>query len=110
MLSDVWGNEPYVRLASTGRHAVDAGKIDLVSSATRAILNKYVPEVVSTVSGLSDSVYFLPVSAIGSRPKWDGEGASWLRGDQMHPKWVSVPFVHGVAMTVAGAIAQHRRP
>ena len=109
VLNDVWKDEPYVWSDKLNCHAVDATKIDDVSNATRQLLESFVPEFVSTVSALSDSVWYIPVSAIGCRPTWDSNGAAWIRPELMQPSWVSVPFIYGMALTVPGVIARSKR-
>lgn len=109
VIKDCWNEEPFVFIEKSGGHALDSSGIDQASQATREILEKYVPEFVSSVESLSDSVSYIPVSAIGNRPVWDSSGAPSIRSEQLQPAWVSVPFIHGLALTVPGAIARCKR-
>jgi hypothetical protein len=52
------------------------------------------PDIVGLAEGFSDSVYFIPASALGRMPEFDeSKSIIGIKPDQIKPVWVEVPML-----------------
>lgn len=85
---------------STAR--LDMDYVRRVSKATRKIIQKYSPELVSNAESFSRCCYFLPASATGTSPELDPRtNTLGIRPKNMNPMWCDVPML---------VIMAHRSP
>ena len=76
------------REGADGKMALDLGALRKVSDETEALLKKVVPDVVATVHGVANEVWFVPVSALGHNPMKEG-----IRPCDIHPICAELPLV-----------------
>jgi hypothetical protein len=94
LLEDVLplGDAPW-RLSGDGRcAALDMDAIHRVSATVRDLLDRYAPEIVTTIEGFAEKVLYLPNSALGHNP-----GKMGVRPCDIKPQWVEVPFLYILA-------------
>lgn len=98
---DQWLNqEPWRWDDAIEACSLDISRILQVSFTVRSLLEKFSPEIVSTVESFASDVIYVPVSALGHSPSRDpayrGEGDAPLvvRPADVHPKWVEVPLLY----------------
>jgi hypothetical protein len=83
MDSDPWRTSP-----SPGGAVLDMKVIAEMSGAARSLMEQFAPEIVETVESFSESVLYLPNSALGHHPSKEG-----VRPGDIRPKWVEVPIL-----------------
>ena len=72
---------------------LDLGILKLVSYSTRQWLLERVPEVVTDSESFFETVYFLPVSALGTSPSYDKEtDMIGINPEEINPIWCDVPI------------------
>ena len=72
----------------------DLAFVRKVSDATRKIINKYSPELVSNAESFSTNCFFIPVSATGVSPEFDSDNNPiGIRPKDMNPMWCDVPLL-----------------
>ncbi|MEI8120406.1 MAG: FHA domain-containing protein [bacterium] len=81
--------DPWKNRADDGVCALDLDIISKMSNAIRTLLCEYAPEIVATVESFSESVLYVPNSALGHNPTKQG-----VRPSDIKPKWVEVPFLY----------------
>ncbi len=75
-----------------GRYALDVAALTELSQKTADLLECIVPEVVATARNVADSVWFMPVSALGHNPMREG-----VRPCDIKPVWTELPVVFTLA-------------
>jgi len=79
------------RLSPDGKTCIlDLTALNDMSCAVRALLDKYAPEIVTTVESFAESVIYLPNSALGHNPS-PREG---VRPCDIKPRWVEIPLLY----------------
>lgn len=92
-------------------HALDEENIVARSQRTRALLLHLCPEIVTASESFAESVYYIPVSAVGWQTEVEpSSGLLAIRPGQAEPYWVTVPFVFGLSKTTSGLIPTMSRP
>jgi hypothetical protein len=70
----------------------DIGTVTAVSYSMREMLGKIVPELVSACESFFESVYFIPVSALGHIPQLKNDEIS-ISPQDIAPIWAEVPIL-----------------
>lgn len=90
--------------------ALDMKIINHISQGMERLLLKVCPEIVSAARSFAQTVYFLPVSALGITPEFDknhfadtGERRFNIVPNKIQPKWVELPMIMALARD-SGAI------
>ena len=106
--SDIWksilvGKQDFpevVTLNADEQPEINLGLIRKVSDATRNLLQKHARGITTLAESFSDDVTYIPVSATGTSPIVDVEGANSLkiRPSDIKPEWVEVPLLYTLAM------------
>lgn len=92
----------------SGQHlaVLDFDRIERVSSKLRRLLLDITPEVVAAAEDFSEEVVYLPVSALGHSPERQPEQTGlFIRPQDIHPRWVTVPLLYSYARWATGLIA-----
>ena len=70
-------------------------------------LSKVIPSIVNVAKSISESTYFVPVSAIGNAPsEFDSDGKPLVRAREIQPKRVTLPILAGLAFNGCGLVEQ----
>ena len=64
----------------------------------RSVLRTYVPEIVQAAEEFAETVYYVPVSALGSPPSIDEHGRPWMEPAKIRPTNVDVPLIFGLSL------------
>ncbi|MFM8934071.1 MAG: hypothetical protein ACKOS8_19575, partial [Gemmataceae bacterium] len=104
---------------------LDMERIESASDQLRALLLRLCPNLVQTAEAIGHEVRYLPVSALGKTPETrpgilrpsatggdPGMTVEFIRPRDIHPAWVTVPFLYGLARFVSKLIpkAERREP
>lgn len=92
------------------RHAwgkMDTRRVDRVSAAVRAMLQRFAPELVATAEDAFERVVYVPVSALGASPT-DADGVLSVTPAQLRPRWVTVPFAYAFSRWATTLIASNK--
>lgn len=92
------------RRSDLGIDAISFREIDSVSLDMRELLMKHLPEIVFAAESFAETVYYLPVSALGHPPTVVGDGQFYMKPARIRPKWVTIPFLLGLSLVTAGLI------
>jgi len=96
------GQDPWRWDEGIQASSLDLSRVLQVSFIVRSLLEKFSPEIVSTVESFASDVIYVPVSALGHSPSHDpsyqGEGDSPLvvRPCDVSPRWVEVPLLYAL--------------
>jgi len=111
---DVWehllerpvGDEPFIKDGSArGIDAVDVARVERVSARVRLLLSVLCPELVAAAEQFCERVTYVPVSAMGTSPvKNEATGFLGFRPAEIKPRWVTVPWLYGLAKYTKGLI------
>jgi hypothetical protein len=114
--ADVWSHaigaeldeEPYATDGHTHLQ-VDVARIERISDAIREHFRRLCPEFVASADSFSESVRYIPVSALGTSPELierNGHHLYSVRPRNVQPKWVTVPLLYSLAKWATGMIGQ----
>ena len=84
--------DPWQRSHDQKSYVLDMETLAKMSDAVRCLLDKYAPEIVTTVESFAESVLYLPNSALGYNPEKEG-----VRPCDIKPRWVEVPLLYVLA-------------
>lgn len=110
--SDRWGhllgplnpiNEPYVADKTGKKHAIDIRHVRKVSDATRELLLRSTPEIVTAAESFAREVVYIPISTFGHEAL-HGTSEGQIRPRDINPVWVSVPIVFALGEWFTGYI------
>jgi len=111
---DSWGptlwpdpiaSEELIRPSSSGRAGLHRQMLEDVSGEMRKLMSRYAPEFVNAAEGFAESVYYIPMSALGQPPVIDPEtGMLGIRPADIAPKWAEVPLLFLLNLTSGGLI------
>ncbi len=89
-------------------YSLDIHSIQDVSDATRKLIWKFSPELVTAAESFSTQVYFIPVSATGGPPVKDESKSNFygVRPKDIKPFWCEVPILLSLALNVPGLLPQ----
>lgn len=74
-------------------NCLNLGVLKLISYSTRQWLLQRVPEVVTDSEAFFETVFFLPVSALGTSPEYDSStDMIGINPDNINPIWCDVPI------------------
>ena len=77
----------------TYQYSLNLTLINLVSYCTRQWLLKRAPDIVTSSESFFETVYFMPVSALGTSPDYDEKGDKIvIKPSKIKPIWVDVPM------------------
>ena len=104
---DVWSSladisiddEPYTVEGGTLR--VDLDRIESVHQRIRQLMVQLCPDFVATAEGLSDTVWYIPISSLGGSPELVHREEYTFYGIQpqnIRPHWVAVPLVYSLCL------------
>lgn len=94
LLGEDLQREPIVPPAAPDSAArIDEAMIDSIAERTRSVIRSLLPEIASSLDGLSDRVEYLPHSALGASPL-DLAGVA-------RPRWAAIPFLRALAASSA---------
>jgi hypothetical protein len=81
-----------------------------VSKATRDLLLRHVPAIVTTAESLvePEGIFYVPVSATGDAPTRKVDGRVEHAAASLDPMWAEVPLIHGLAQRVPGLVPMSR--
>jgi hypothetical protein len=106
--SDIWapligedfGTEPCLAPRFPGGLAVlDVRRIQDVSRKVRTLLLDLTPDLVAAAEDCSETVVYVPVSALGRSPEPQEQSSMLLiRSGDIAPRWVTVPILYSIAM------------
>lgn len=74
------------------RSYLDVGRVVCVSHALREFLFELSPDIVTACENFFDTVYYLPVSALGHIPSFEN-GMIGIKPDDISPVWIEVPML-----------------
>lgn len=109
LLGDPIDKDPYVlRKSESGRPALSAivtTTVEERSAAVRDLLLRTCPEIVTAAEGFSQSVTYIPVSAVGRKVLELGiNGEPTIRPGDTEPYWATVPIIHCLSRILPGLI------
>ncbi|MFK7768287.1 MAG: hypothetical protein AB8B55_13770 [Mariniblastus sp.] len=87
------------------RAALDVPKFLHQSAEMKSKLEEFIPSIVTAAESVSNSVYYVPVSALGSKPThFTGDGRPMISAEKIVPFRVDLPFIAGLAFSDSGLI------
>lgn len=96
---------PWVAGRGIDLHGLDLGLVERFSARVRSLLWEMTPEIVSTAEAFAETVWYIPVSAIGRSPEVDPvTGKLAVRPRDMHPQWAEVPLLALLSAGTSGLI------
>lgn len=109
LLGDAADEDPYVLVKNpagkSGLRALQLTAVEERSALVRALLLRTCPEIVTAAEGFSQSVTYVPVSAVGRKVMERGiNGEPTIRPGETAPYWVTVPFVYSLSRILPGLI------
>jgi len=115
LLPELSAIEP-VRPASSGLHGLDIPEVERASAMIRDLLNRLCPTIVQTAESFCREVRYMPVTALGTSPRPDpartdsrGMAAEVIVPRDIHPRWVTVPFLYGIGRFGSGLVPVFKR-
>lgn len=110
--ADIWHDlvdldltrEPIVEDASA---SLDLARVEAVSRRCRELMAELCPEIVTAAEGLSRTVRYVPVSALGRSPEVvekDARTFYGIRPRDIQPRWVTVPMLWALNHAAPGLI------
>ena len=72
---------------------LNVGVVMAVSFMMREVLTKVAPDLVATSENFFESVYFIPMSALGSIPERDAHNVIGIKPSKISPVWAEVPML-----------------
>jgi hypothetical protein len=99
-------DNPWRKHSSNGFSVLRVDALQRVSSSIRALLQKLVPQIVSTAESFVEpsKVIYLPVSATGGPPRGDEHGNLRHRVGDLNPMWTEVPLLYVISQFVPGLV------
>lgn len=99
---------PVVGRSNMGVWALDVAALTQQSEMMRSIVQTHVPELCIAAESFADTVYYVPVSALGTMPEFDESGAASIRPSDIQPWNVVIPFLTGLISTTTGFVARSK--
>jgi hypothetical protein len=108
-LSETEKTEPWRLVAAQGLAGLDLEVVEKQSGRARKLLMHVCPEIVAAAEGFSNSVTYIPVSALGRSPEQDERSRLLgIRPRDIRPNWVTVPFLYALWRSAPGLIGVRR--
>jgi len=111
---DAWQNllggarldNPWRQHSNSRFSVLQIDAIQNASATIRKLLQKLVPQIVSTAESFVDPsrVVYLPVSATGGPPRADEHGNLRHRVSELNPMWTEVPLLYVISQFFPGLI------
>ena len=98
LLDGVPTSDPWFRSSRLSVAAINREEIERRSVQLRSVLRTYVPEIVQAAEEFAETVYYVPVSALGSPPSIDEHGRPWMEPAKIRPTNVDVPLIFGLSL------------
>ena len=103
VLPDIDWSIPFTQ--KKDRAALDVPKLLYQSAEMKSKLEEFIPSIVTAAQSVSNSVYYVPVSALGSRPAhFTPDGRPMISSEKILPFRVDLPFVAGLAFSDSNLI------
>lgn len=105
MLKTTW----VVKSDGNSKVGFDVDQLQAISRQMRSMLNKYAPELVTAAEAFSQSVTYIPASALGHGPELTETPTGKLLGVRpgtIRPMWAEIPLIYALQQGVKGLIPQ----
>jgi len=99
--------DPWVAGDAGGPARLRTSSIEKASAATRGLLLKHAPTIVTTAESFvaPEQILYVPVSATGGRPVPGPDGGLAFKAGSLAPMWVEVPLLAALAKAASGLVA-----
>lgn len=89
-----------------GPHALRTDILQKASVATRDMLLKHAPTIVTTAESFVDPrlIFYVPVSATGGSPRKGSDGMLGFAAGSLNPMWAEVPMIQTLSHAIDGLI------
>lgn len=105
LLADTNFPDPWVVKQKQNLSGLDLQIIETRSQEVRTLMLRVCPEIVNAAETFSESVFYVPVSALGSTPEVDPKINNLaIRPADIKPIWVTVPLLYGICRWMPGFI------
>ncbi len=89
---------PWIKNPEDGSYVLIKNYIEDVSTATKDLFRRYIPEVLGMLEQFSTDTTFIPISATGAPPSRDPLTGNWgFQVGNIKPFWTEVPFLYALS-------------